>query len=178
MLYKSLLQYTLFSMLVLLASCKGDDNVEVQTGSLQLSLNTISTGDGDGRLENEAPSKVAISINDATGNEVFIEEVFDVDEISGNFLIEPIVLQVGTYTIEEFLVLNNEDQVIYATPLEGSTLASLVSTPLPVNTTITADGVSDLALEVINTGTVDPEDLGYSSLSFDVIPTENILVSV
>ena len=49
--------------------------------------------------------------------------------------------------------------------------------PLPLSFTISADEVTELSVEVIEKNSIDPEDLGYASISFDIIPTIDILVS-
>ncbi len=175
LLNKSLLLVVL--SIITITACRKSDNEVIGTGSLQLSLTTIATENG-GRIEEGDPAKVVVSINDADGEVVLNSEELTITQFNDAFLLDPIVLEIGTYNIEEFLVLNESDEVIYATPLEDATLASLVENPLPVSFTITADAVSSLSLEVISTENVDPEDLGYTSLSFEIAPTKNILLSV
>jgi hypothetical protein len=75
-------------------------------------------------------------------------------------------------------VLNNNDDIIYATPLEGSMLERFVVDALPIEVSIQPDEVSNVEVEVISTRGVDPESLGYSSLTFDIVPISEILVSV
>ncbi|MDW3197453.1 MAG: LamG domain-containing protein [Cytophagales bacterium] len=165
------------ALMIMIASCQNNDDGITPTGSIQLSLNPVIT-ENSGRLEEGDPATVVISINKSDGTTVLDSEEFDVLQFNDAYLIEPIVLEVGTYTVEEFLVLNENNEIIFAAPLEDALLASLVENPLPVSFTITSDEVSDLALEVISTINVDPEDLGYTSLSFQIAPTKNILLSV
>ena len=163
------------SFLVILGSCN-DNQSEQPTG--EISLSVIQKAIKSGRIEvDENP--VSISITIKKGNETILDsKEYDISQFGSGFLIDPIVLEIGEYTIEEFLVYNTSNEVIFATPKTGSQFEKFVDTPLPTSFTISADVVSELSLEVISTEGIDPEDLGYASIGFNILPVKNILVSV
>lgn len=162
-------------ILFMMSSC-GDDDTDPTMGELSISF---STGDDAfGRAENENVSSAIISLEDISGNLVISSESYDLISFEDGYLIDPILLEVGEYKITEFLILNDNDEVIYATPKSGSALEALVNTPLPIEITIFADEISSQVLEVIATEGIDPEDLGYASISFEIISTMDILISV
>ncbi|MEL6559137.1 MAG: LamG domain-containing protein [Bacteroidota bacterium] len=172
--FKHLLPFAI-GFLVILGSCN-DNQSEQPTG--QISLSVIQKAIKNGRLEvDENPVSISITIN--KGDETILDnEQYDISQFGTGFLIDPIVLEIGEYTVEEFLVYNASNEVIFATPKTGSQFEKFVDTPLPTGFTISADEVSELSLEVISTEGIDPEDLGYASIGFDILPVKNILVSV
>lgn len=160
----------------LFISCNDDD---AQNSSNALNISFDSPTLGDGRPEEDLnPAKVVLSIADLEGIEVLSDEELQVNSFNNGYLVDPILLGVGDYQITKFLVLNELDEIILATPLEGSLLAGLVQNPLPVQFQILSDQVTDVSLEVVSTEGLDPEDLGYSSINFNIVPTIDILVSV
>ena len=175
--------FTLPLLLLLLWGCNEEESVIVQQGSVQFSiLEKIASNTGgrsvNGRTTSETPAKIIVSITSSTGASIIDRGEFDVFSFGNAFLVEPILLETGDYRVSEFLVLDENADVILATPIEGSVLASLVDSPLSTAFSITPDMVTELSLEVISTTSVDPEDLGYVSINFNVIPTLDILVSV
>jgi uncharacterized protein (TIGR02145 family) len=76
------------------------------------------------------------------------------------------------------MVLNNSDSVIYATPLKGSNLAYLVTTPLPIAFNISKNNVTKMVPEVLSVESFKSEDFGYYSFSFDLVKTFDFLVTV
>ena len=165
---------TLLSLIFMLlfSSCE-KENPEAVMGSVELSIDFGSLSNG--RIyQDEEISSVVISIENESGVTMLDEEEYSVS----GFTSDPILLEVGTYKLTKFLVLNENSEVIYATPIAGSILENLVSTPLPLMFDVSADEVSNLSLEVISTTSLDPENLGYSNLAFTIIPTSEVLVSV
>jgi len=166
----------LLLVLTLFFACN-EEPIETNKNTIQFSIVQKSTSNSR-QLEEEVPSSVVLSIENES-NEFEIEnKKYSLTKINETYLIDPILLEVGNYNLSKFLVLNSADEVIYATPLEGSNLASLVDSPLPINFNIDTDSATNQNVEVIYTDSINPEDLGYASLSFNIVPTSNILYSV
>jgi len=173
---KTVLLTAILGFNIFLVGCNDDEQQQDESNELQLSFNI--NPNGNGRIEEDFnPSEILVSIVDENQVLVIDRELFGVNAFGNSFLVNPILLEIGAYQITEFLVLNEDGEIILATPTENSILASLVENPLPVGFQITSDDVSEVALEVISTEGVDPENLGYASLSFNIIPTIDILVS-
>lgn len=161
--------FGLLSLVLLIASC--DKRDDVQKGTVIFSANIVASDNG--RIAEDQVSAVIISLEDADGKIVLDNKEYAVN----GFQSDPILLEIGAYEVTKFLLMNDLGEVIYATPKEGSVLGTLVNNPLPVEFSIASDEVNNLSLEVISTSSVDPEDLGYTALGFDIVPTTQILVS-
>ncbi|WP_421877825.1 LamG domain-containing protein [Marinoscillum sp.] len=161
--------YGLLALTVLMSSCN-EGEVESPKGSLSFSAKI--SNNANGRVQEEEVSSAIVTI-ESEG-----EVVLDNYELSMNgFESEAVLFEIGSYQITKFILLNASNEVVYATPKSGSLLANLVSTPLPQSFEVSADEVSNVELEVINTNSVDPEDLGYGTLGYNIVPTVQILVS-
>ncbi|WP_258099928.1 DNRLRE domain-containing protein [Marinoscillum pacificum] len=161
--------FGLLGLVVLCGSCNKDESVP--QGSVILSASVI-TDVRNGRILEDQVSSVIISVE--MDGELVLSN-YEVDVYG--FQSEPVLLEIGDYEVTKFLLLNESGEVIYATPMEGSALGTLVEKPLPVQFTISADEVNNLSLEVIPTSSIDPEDLGYAALGYEIVPTVQILVS-
>ncbi len=160
--------YVLLAPIIFLNSCK-EGEFETPKGSFTFSANVSNNLNGP---VTEEISTMMVTVE--SGGEVVLEN----HEVAVNgFRSEPILLEVGSYQVTKFILLNASNEVVYATPKSNSVLANLVSTPLPQSFEIIADEVSNMELEVISTDSLDPEDLGYSSLGYSIVPTVQILVS-
>lgn len=163
----------LFLILCSTFSCR-----ESEVGKSELSISfSQNKSSNDGRILSEEPAYVMVTIEDISGNEI-ISDAYGISAFGSEFLVDPILLEVGEYSITKFLVFNENDEVIFATPISGSVLENLVENSLPIAVSISPDVVNELELEVLSTASVDPEDLGYSSTSFTIVPIIDILVSV
>lgn len=172
---KLILSPFLFALIIFFTACN-EEPIETSKNNVQFSI--IQKSISNGRQLEETPSSVILSIENQANEKVIENEKYNLTKINENYLIDPILLELGDYKLTKFLVLNDAEEVIYATPLSGSNLASFVNSPLPLDFDIIADSATNVGVEVIYTGSIDPEDLGYASLSFNIIPTSDILFSV
>ena len=127
----------------------------------------------DARInEDERPSSILITIMSKTNNELIYNlKKLPLYELGEGYITEKLELFVGQYEVLEFAVLNEEEEVIFLTPKEGSEFASLVETPLPKSFIVNASEVSEVTLEVIRADLGEPADYGYAVFNFDVINT-------
>ncbi len=177
---KNLLSYFLIILISLLAfSCKDDEPV-IQKGKVEFGFNLkdISQGKIKSLKADAEPAAIVVSIEDAAGTLVYDTEEVELYNMNGYFISKPLSLLVGSYTVEKFLVVDAEGNVIYASPLEGSELAYLVNGPLPIDFSVSKDEVTKLVPEVLSTESLTPEDFGYVTFSFDVVETFDFLLSV
>jgi hypothetical protein len=83
------------------------------------------------------------------------------------YLSDHFELPPGSYTLTSFAVLNSDDRVIYAAPIDGSPLASYVTSPLPISFSITGGAETQVVPEVLAVSDdVDPTSFGYATIGF------------
>ena len=175
-LLKSFFLGSLTLLILFVSGCKDDDSKQT-SGELVLSFELPTSPNG--RSHNDInPSSVLVTIIDDSQNEIKNREELELINFGTGFLTDPILLEVGDYQITEFLVLDQNREIVLATPVQGSILENLVSTPLPIDFLVSSDNITEISLEVIETSGIDPEDLGYASLNFNIVPISNILISV
>ncbi len=170
---------------VMIQSCNNKDKEQPRPaeGRVDFSFEVIDNPDGGrkgdaGRTEADVPTKVVISIEDNLGNPVYTLEELSLFEFNGSYVTEPLILQVGTYQLTEYLVIDDEDATIFATPQEGSDLDYLVADPLPIELVVSANASTSIAPQVISTEELTPADFGYTDSNFEFIATYDMLLSV
>jgi hypothetical protein len=141
-------------------------------GSISFSFQSKSTADG--RI-NETVSKLLVSIKDEQGVLLHNKLEISLYEFNGQFISQPLVLDAGDYTLEEFIVLNAANQVIYLSPIEGSELAYLVEKPLAIDFAVEEDEVTNVTPEVIEAGGNLAIDFGYTTFTFEIVNTLKFL---
>jgi hypothetical protein len=139
-----------------------------------ITFSYTNTSAGNARVQ-ETASKILVSIKNSGGELIKDKEEISLYSISGEYISEPLVLGVGNYTLEEFIVLNASNQVLYVAPKSGSTLAYLVNTPLAINFIVQTDQVTNLSPEVINAEGFAGVDFGYTTFGFNVVNTLKFL---
>lgn len=127
---------------------------------------------------NEGAASILISVEDENGNKIYDRKSLEVYSFNDSYLSEPIDLNPGKYKLTGFLVLDAKGNVIYATPKEGSKFAYLVEDPLPIGFSTQSNITSKVNPQVISVSSLSPEDLGYSTFTFDIVSTVDFLLSV
>ena len=174
--------FLLFLALSFAFSCQqGQENVEPALepakGQFQLGIENVRSSI-DGRAEQDMiPTAILISLKDENGDFVYNLEKFTLLKISDSYITSPIVLDEGSYTVEDFIVTGEKDTSIYITPKSGSEFENLVSTPLPYGFDIFPDTISTVALDVIPSSLGTAKDFGYAEFTFNVVDLQEGLVA-
>ena len=169
-------------------SCKKEDQTDTSKnaqGTVQFSL-----GGGEAitsRVKNSAESEtttsvenvssILITIKDSEGTTIKEKEEITLFNFSGQYISDPLSLPEGTYTIEEFLVIDDSNDVVYATPLANSSKASSVITPLPTSFTVFNGGVTKTTMQVLDIEGISPDEFGYATFDFEVVETVDFYVN-
>lgn len=164
-----------------LQQCSDTSTEVIREGKVQFSAAPRSSaGSATGRAAAELPSDASLllSIETAGGTSVITQESYDLTMFNDTYLSPPISLPAGDYVLTEFMVTNADDEVVLATPIAGSTLAALVSQPLPTSFTVSADGVISLTVEVIDSAAGDAADFGYATFTPEIVDTYSFGLSV
>lgn len=143
-------------------SCdRNEDN-----GLLSLTIKDAITDNGVLKsISESAPSSIFISVKDESGNFVLNGEKIELVMLGDGYYTKHIELDEGIYTIEDFLVLDENDSTIFITPKADSELAGLVNNPLPIEFEILAGKTTELEIEVVDVALGDPVDFGYVTIA-------------
>ena len=117
---------------------------------------------------NERLSDVVVTIKDEGGATVSEDRKIPLLQMGDTYVTSAIHLPPGSYTLEKFAVLEG-DNVIYASPLAGSSRANIVVHPLPLSMTIPKDDVATIIPEVIDVYEATPTDFGFASFKFQIV---------
>lgn len=173
----SFLSGTLFLMVLLMcafSSCEKQEETENAPGQLEFTLSADELRE-DLKSANDDDSaafmnyQLLISVEDKDGNLVFDKEPVAIYKFWNGFISSKVELRKGAYTLTEFMVVNRDGEVVFATPKEGSPLAYLVEKPLPVHFEISANSLTGLRVEVIPVGTHPPGNFGYVSFGISIV---------
>ena len=179
--------------LLLLSACKTSkvDIVQPTTNPISTNANT-TTGEvqfqpkfidfanstSNARLEATDVTKIIVTIEDDKGNIVKNKISINLLNFNGSYISQPLVLKDGVYKLKEFLVVDAQNAVQYATPLANSALSSIVNTPLPMAFTVTSQKLSSILPEVVSTLSKNAGNFGYLTFKFNIVETLDFYLAV
>ncbi len=140
-------------------------DVKSPAKSIELSDNNIITS-----------YHLLISIEDMKGSFVFSDSLIPLYAFGNEFLSEKVELNTGEYKLTKFMVINPSGEVVYASPVEDSPLAYLVSDPLPIPFNIITGQMTKVSPEVLFVGEQTPDDFGYASFGMQIIIPMNLWI--
>ncbi|MDW3194416.1 MAG: LamG domain-containing protein [Cytophagales bacterium] len=170
-------QNMLFVVMAFVVSSCFIQETDAPTGTLTISFNNVSPSSG--RVANDAnPAFILFSASDSDGNLIFNNQKIEIYSLGDGYLSENIQMEIGSYQLEEFSVLDDENNVIYLTPKEGSELAAFVNDPLPISFDITFSNETTISPEVLSSSFGDALDFGYAVFTFNILdPLTNNLIA-
>lgn len=172
---KNIVRALIFISISLAAlNCTNDESMPVQ-GKVQFALTTSSESSDGGRISSQSfpeGAYITLSIETASGASVYSFERINLIKLGDAYITAPLAISEESYRLTDFLVMSENGDVLYATPKEGSPLASLVTHPLPMNFSITADGIVNLDVQVVDADQQSPEDFGYVSFGVEVVESD------
>jgi hypothetical protein len=169
-------------ILLCLFSCTSDEKILFEK-EVTFAISSISQKETNGgRINaNVDPKSVLVTVTDNSGTIVADRRELTLYKFADNFLSLPLTLKTnGTshYHLTEFLVVDAENKITYATPKEGSALAHLVADALDIEFTISKDIITTVTPEVLAVDeNVNPVDYGYGQFGFNVVKTINTVFS-
>ncbi len=147
------------------------------SSSWELRIENVYNSAGGRITEGAIPTAILISLKDEDGDFVYNLEKFTLVKINDSYITSPIVLEEGSYTVEDFIVTGENDTSVYLTPKIGSKFENLVSTPLPYGFNIFPDTISTVVLDVIPSSLGTAKDFGYAEFTFNVVDLQKGLVA-
>ncbi len=172
---KKILTITLFLLLLagLFNSCKESPNDATPKES---KVEFVFSSSLVKSTSEQGLTNIVITVEDLQGNTILNSEKIEIYHMNDRYISEPVALIASEYKLSRFLVLNGENDVVYATPKEGSDKAHLVENPLPVNFLVSEDSMTLVTPEVVPVANSTPEEFGYVSFSFDIADSFKILM--
>ncbi|TRX58780.1 hypothetical protein FNH22_12955 [Fulvivirga sp. M361] len=151
-------------------SCEQDSHDSLQQqGKLTVNLSLPDQVKTEGRSSgNVTPASILISVEGTTN--LTLEKI-SLYPFEDTYVSEAIALLEGSYELTDFLVLNDPDEVIYATPKSGSEFASVIDVPLPLGFEVSGNSVTKIEPEVLSTLDTSPDKYGYSTFGLNVVET-------
>jgi hypothetical protein len=176
---KKIVQYVLVVALAVFGmACDKEEELVKETGRVTFSFSKQEISGGRTRT-NGTPSSIVLNVENASGQTVLENKKLQLLGFGDNYVTENIVLEVGNYKITSFIVLNEINNAIYATPKAGSPKAEFVSTPLPIAFSVSEGNSSSLRPEVLEVESTDsPEHFGYASFGFEIVTGDKLNVRV
>lgn len=129
----------------------------------------------------ENAKQVMITIEDAGNNLVYDKKIISLHKFGSSYVSESIPFTVGSYTLTEYLIIDETGDVIMAAPINGSEAAQLVTTPLPITFSVTEEQTTSVIPQVIDIQAVenaDPVGFGYSTFGFELFDTFDWLITL
>ncbi|GAA0192593.1 hypothetical protein GCM10009122_55460 [Fulvivirga kasyanovii] len=152
-----------------LGSCQKDVDPEREL-QVEFSFNVVSPENQSGRqaaMAAEDIRAIVISIEDESGNSVFSNEELPLYDFEGEYTTKPLSFKAGDYYITKFMVIDNEMDVVYVCPLQGSAKAHLVDRPLPYRFHVYANDGIKWSPQVVPTEGSVAGDFGYTTFGFE-----------
>ncbi|WP_461642298.1 DNRLRE domain-containing protein [Labilibaculum euxinus] len=175
----------IFLILVAFTACNKDsieDNKTLCPVEFKMTVSENSTKSAVGnKLKTTEVTNVKsalVSIADDNGNLVYELEQIELISFNGGFITNKLLLEVGNYTVTEFLLLDTNGNVAYATPKDGSDLANLVNDPLAINFSVNLNETTTVTPEVLRIDNFEPADFGYVEFGFRYIKTFNFVMGI
>ncbi len=155
-------------------SCTPDTAVAPSAkGYLSLSVSAPATS-ASGRTASEDYKYLIVSIKNETGDYVLNNEKLSLIKLGNGYFTENIQFETGDYTVEDFIVLDAEENAVLIAPKEGSEYAQYVDNPLPVTYTVNEEETLIKTIEVIDATIDEPSSFGYTILTFNHVKLVNL----
>ena len=161
---------------IALFSCSKDSHEDISESVIEFSF---QINHNDGRvLASDTAKYVLVSIINESGDLIYDLKKLQLFNFNGYLLSEKIHMFQGNYELIEYLVLNENHNIIYACPVEGSKYSDLVTDPLKIQFNTVSDQITKVVPEVISVAESEPNDFGYSTFSFNLKSTFNLQLAV
>lgn len=171
------------TVLIFITSCQKkefSEEIQKNNGEVEFGLNIDNS-----KLNNkEAGNSIdfiysaIVTIENEFGEIIYDTQELTIYKFGDTYVSEPLSLKVGTYMLTEFMLADEANTVLYAAPVESSTLAHLVNDPLPIEFIISKDIVLKIVPEVLSVEDNTPEDFGYTTFGFDIVDIFDFLLGV
>jgi hypothetical protein len=119
----------------------------------------------DQRVQELPPdSRLLVNIQSPDGDDVMDYKEVAFNSTAQGYSTAPLDLGFGNYIINDFIIVNENDDILYATPHTGGTLETAVASPLAVSFSLAqANAPAALSLRLLDVRRHKPSDFGFDS---------------
>ncbi|MBW8241427.1 hypothetical protein K1F50_01355 [Muricauda oceani] len=160
---------TLFTILISCSESEGPTppNTPETPEAIEQGAQSFSIGNKEITAKNPSgltakeyiPAYVFVSVETENGNKIFDRQRLTVIANDDDYVTEEIMLDPGTYTLTEFIVVDSDDLVISLVPKATSALSQFTGTSLPFDFTVQEADSKNTTIENIDAA-------GYSWVAF------------
>jgi hypothetical protein len=156
---------TLFAVI----ACERDSDT-ISVGRISFTFDNSKLSSGGRNSGETVPAFVLLSIETSTGTPVETDKKIQLIAFGSGYVSENIELPIGNFKLTKFIILNSDNKAIFATPVAGSSLSSLVGKPLPIEFSISPNGTTQVVPEVLPVNQDNtPSMFGYVEFGFKVV---------
>lgn len=149
---------------IVLASCVEEDSRDHAKVNLTFSFALQENKEGRTTgLQTISGASVLVSVEMTNGELVLDQQEVAIQKGADGYVTAPLQLPPGTYRLVDFMVLGGSDEVLYATPRQGSVLSLEIARSLPYSFALNSKDTFDNRIEVLATQTKTAENFGYNS---------------
>ena len=161
----------IYAVALLFFACEDQSISPQMDAKSPLTFGFESTDSPSSRLGNSKAKvdAVIVSIKDSDGQTVYNMAEINLVTIGGEYISQELALLPGKYTVEDFIVVDDEDSALYITPKKQSKLGALVSTPLPYSFEVVSNKTNNVVLDVVPAELGQASDFGYATFSFNIV---------
>lgn len=120
---------------------------------------------------------VTITKSDGVATE-YTNASIEVYQFDGWVFTKNISLLPGAYKVTAFALASESNEILYATPMEGSPLTDNVTTHLEVDFEVEPNEKNEIPIEVVSVSGQNPSDFGLLFFEIGVMETIDFLISV
>jgi hypothetical protein len=177
---KILLWLVLIPLSLLVQTCSNDDAERATPGNIQFAFQVDGAAES-GRTAEELVippgSNALISVKKHNGQIVYTRKPVEILAFGKGYITSPLAMAWGGYYVTDFLIADADNNIIFATPLAGSPLASLIDHPVPFYFAIQADRVTHTGVQTISTDFHMPQAFGYATFGAEVVTPDILLTA-
>ncbi len=176
---KTKLRFSSIALLLVIffaGSCKKENLTTLTAeGSVEFSYGVKSD---KSTKANAKPFAALVSITDENDQTVVENQELKFYNINGSYLTEKLTLTAGNYKLSHYVIVSQTNEVIYATPVQGSELAYLVNTPLTIDIIVAEEQASQTVPEVIEVDDFTADQFGYSYFGLQKVKIFNFAIDL
>ena len=151
----------------MLASCNHDDQTPQVAGQFSFSF-TPQTGNAGRIMAASEPAFISYTIKDAN-NQVSNGKVA-IYKFGAFYVSNAQAINTGNYELQEYFVLNANNEIMFAAVKEGTAYASLVHHTLPMQFQVNAGETTEVNPNVLPvTSNSSPESFGYAKWTYNQV---------
>ena len=146
--------------------CKKEDPEVIHQDEVSFFFDLVELSD----VTNGSPYSVSLLLATSDGGKVFLSRsellLRNSETNPARYESEPVQLPHGSYVLAEFLIRNDDNDIILVAPVKGSEMAEFVSSPLSIFFKTVSNSLTQIEVEVLDVGVKDPSEFGYDIPSF------------